>query len=90
MLSGSSTVPSDPLLFCIAEEARLFALSVSAGRISAFQAPRGITFPVCILYADDILILCGASLSNARRVLPQFGVLQDMPDFTATDLHHAI
>ncbi|KAK6150696.1 hypothetical protein DH2020_015628 [Rehmannia glutinosa] len=63
--------PLSPLLFCIAEEVlgRFIALAMDQSRLSAFTAPRGIVFPSSILYADDIVIMCGATSSNARVLL---------------------
>lgn len=54
--------------------ARMLFASIEAGRISPFMVPRGICFPPCILYADDIFFLCGASSANARCIM---SILQD-------------
>ncbi|KAK6158949.1 hypothetical protein DH2020_006263 [Rehmannia glutinosa] len=63
--------PLSPLLFCIAEEVlgRFITSAMDQSRLSAFTAPRSIIFPASILYADDIVIMCGASSSNARALL---------------------
>ncbi|KAK6153216.1 hypothetical protein DH2020_012855 [Rehmannia glutinosa] len=63
--------PLSPLLFCIAEEilGRLIAMAMEQSRLSSFMVPRGIVFPSSILYADDIVIMCGASSTNARVLL---------------------
>ncbi|KAK6150686.1 hypothetical protein DH2020_015618 [Rehmannia glutinosa] len=63
--------PLSPLLFCIAEEvlSRFIKVAMDQSRLFPFTAPRGITFPSSILYVDDIVIMCGASSSNARVLL---------------------
>ncbi|KAK6163792.1 hypothetical protein DH2020_000656 [Rehmannia glutinosa] len=60
--------PLSPSLFCIAEEVlgRFIAAAMDQSRLSSFTAPRGIVFPSSILYADDIVIMCGASSTNAQ------------------------
>ncbi|KAK6149326.1 hypothetical protein DH2020_016851 [Rehmannia glutinosa] len=62
--------PLSPLLFCIAEEVLGRLIEVAMDRAEeVLGRPRGIVFPSSILYADDIVIMSGASSANARILL---------------------
>ncbi|XP_057811506.1 uncharacterized protein LOC131025735 [Salvia miltiorrhiza] len=62
--------PLSPILFGIAEDvlSHLFLNCVTSRHIAPMDFSRGASFPSHLLYADDILIFCKASLKNARKV----------------------
>lgn len=62
--------PFSPLLFCVAGEVPIYWPLSSAGSLQAFVSVRGLPFPsYYLLYADDILLFCAASISNAKEIL---------------------
>ena len=44
-------------------------LTFKLGGFFAFVSVRGLPFPSYLLYADDILLFCAASISNAKEIL---------------------
>ncbi|XP_057811849.1 uncharacterized protein LOC131026092 [Salvia miltiorrhiza] len=70
------------ILFGIAEDVlgRLFTNCVSAGTLTPMQMRRGTNFPTHILYADDVLVFCHATVNNARtiqKILDYYGQISD-------------
>ena len=63
-------------MFCAAEEVlgRYIDLAIRQGSLRAFIAARGLRFPSYLFYADDILLFCAASVSNAKQL---FTILRD-------------
>ena len=63
--------PLSPLLFCVAEEvlSRMLNGALKEGRLEAFRLGKAVEFPSHLLYADDIIIFCKATVSNATCVL---------------------
>jgi len=66
--------PLSPLLFCLAEEVLIRALSTSAarGQLIPTYFCRGTVFPTHVLYVDDIMIFCTGLKSNIRELLSIF------------------
>ncbi|XP_057775251.1 uncharacterized protein LOC130994230 [Salvia miltiorrhiza] len=62
--------PLSPIIFGIAEDvlSRLILKAVAAVHIEPMRMCRGQFFPTHLLYADDILIFCKASMKNARAI----------------------
>ncbi|XP_057791222.1 uncharacterized protein LOC131008356 [Salvia miltiorrhiza] len=62
--------PLSPILFGIAEDvlSHLFLNCVASRHIIPMDFSRGARFPSHLLYADDILIFCKASMRNARKI----------------------
>ncbi|XP_057790988.1 uncharacterized protein LOC131008106 [Salvia miltiorrhiza] len=62
--------PLSPIIFGIAEDvlSNLFLKAVTAGQIEPMRMSRGQLFPTHLLYADDVLIFCKATMKNARAI----------------------
>ncbi|XP_057770827.1 uncharacterized protein LOC130990624 [Salvia miltiorrhiza] len=62
--------PLSPIIFGIAEDvlSLLILKAVEAGKIDSMRMNRRHLFPTHLLYADDILIFCKASMKNARAI----------------------
>ncbi|XP_057770241.1 uncharacterized protein LOC130990060 [Salvia miltiorrhiza] len=62
--------PLSPILFGIAEDvlSHLFINCVNSRHLQPMSFSRARNFPTHLLYADDILIFCKASLKNARKI----------------------
>ncbi|XP_057771115.1 uncharacterized protein LOC130990904 [Salvia miltiorrhiza] len=70
--------PLSPILFGIAEDvlSSLFHNCVASGHLVPMSMRRGSLFPTHILYADDILVFCKATVDNAatiRNILHFYG-----------------
>ena len=70
-----------PLLFCVVEEvlSRLLNRAMEDRRLEAFRLGRAVEFPSHLLYADDIIVFCKATISNAKCV---FRILSDYADLS--------
>lgn len=68
--------PLSPLLFCIAEDVLSRAISklMDSGHLSPMASPKGAPTPSHVLYADDIMIFCRGTLSNARKLMHIFAL----------------
>ncbi|WCJ39165.1 DNAse I-like superfamily protein [Euphorbia peplus] len=66
--------PLSPLLFGIAEDflSRLLSHLVDTGRLSPMLYSRNSYFPSHLLYADDILVFCAATVVNVRLLNDTF------------------
>ncbi|XP_057790437.1 uncharacterized protein LOC131007314 [Salvia miltiorrhiza] len=69
-----------PILFGIAEDAlsKLFHNCVGSGHLAPMPLQRGVSFPTHLLYVDDILVFCIASVSNAEtlhRIFEYYGLI---------------
>ncbi|XP_057770894.1 uncharacterized protein LOC130990686 [Salvia miltiorrhiza] len=62
--------PLSPIIFGIAEDvlSHLFSNCVRSGHLVPMDYSRATHFPTHLLYADDILIFCKASVKNARKI----------------------
>ncbi|XP_057779759.1 uncharacterized protein LOC130998351 [Salvia miltiorrhiza] len=62
--------PLSPILFGIAEDVQsaLFRNCVTSGHLTPMSMTRSQPFPTHLLYADDILVFCKASVRNARTI----------------------
>ncbi|XP_057803482.1 uncharacterized protein LOC131018790 [Salvia miltiorrhiza] len=62
--------PLSPILFGIAEDvlSALFRNCVTSGHLTPMSMTRSQPFPTHLLYADDILVFCKASVRNARTI----------------------
>ncbi|XP_057811426.1 uncharacterized protein LOC131025643 [Salvia miltiorrhiza] len=62
--------PLSPILFGIAEDvlSHLFLNCVHSRHLVPMDFSRGSHFPTHLLYADDILIFCKASVRNAKKI----------------------
>ncbi|XP_057789598.1 uncharacterized protein LOC131006455 [Salvia miltiorrhiza] len=62
--------PLSPILFGIAEDflSVLFQNCVTSGHLSPMSMSRENLFPTHLLYADDILVFCKASVRNAETI----------------------
>ncbi|XP_057775017.1 uncharacterized protein LOC130993994 [Salvia miltiorrhiza] len=70
--------PLSPILFGIAEDAlsALFINCQRSGHLVLMQFNRGVSFPTHLFYADDILIFCKATKTNAKtlhKILEYYG-----------------
>ncbi|XP_057791251.1 uncharacterized protein LOC131008384 [Salvia miltiorrhiza] len=72
--------PLSPILFGIAEDAlsALLHNCVRSGHLDPMQFCRGVPFPTHLLYADDIMIFCKASKTNARTLLKVLNFYADI------------
>lgn len=63
--------PLSPLLFCLAEEVLSYMLlqNFQNGHMVPIDLGRTEVFPSHLLFADDVLIFCKASLANAKSIL---------------------
>ncbi|XP_057803087.1 uncharacterized protein LOC131018376 [Salvia miltiorrhiza] len=62
--------PLSPIIFGIAEDmlSHLILNCVAARRLTPMSFCRSMLFPTHLLYADDILIFCKASIRNAKTI----------------------
>ncbi|XP_057811732.1 uncharacterized protein LOC131025969 [Salvia miltiorrhiza] len=62
--------PLSPILFGIAEDvlSALFHNCVTSGHLTPMTMTRSKLFPTHLLYADDILVFCKASVRNAKTI----------------------
>ncbi|XP_057795996.1 uncharacterized protein LOC131012095 [Salvia miltiorrhiza] len=62
--------PLSPILFGIAEDvlSALFRNCVTSGHLTPMTMTRSQFFPTHLLYADDILVFCKASVRNAKTI----------------------
>ncbi|XP_057793119.1 uncharacterized protein LOC131009729 [Salvia miltiorrhiza] len=72
--------PLSPIIFGIAEDmlSHLILNCVAARRLTPMSFSRATLFPTHLLYADDVLIFCRASIRNAktiRHILEYYGEL---------------
>jgi len=66
--------PLSPLLFCIAEDflSRSITSLVEQGKVNLINSSRHYNFPSHVLYADDVMIFCKASIAYVNALKDLF------------------
>ncbi|XP_057791145.1 uncharacterized protein LOC131008275 [Salvia miltiorrhiza] len=63
--------PLSPILFGIAEDvlSRLISSCVDSRHLTPMSFSRSSNFPTHLLYADDVILFCRATIRNAKKIL---------------------